>query len=499
MRPVVKLYRQPLDRLAQGLILILALAMVVLLVLGRPADARIQKFTWDNRAIGVDDRAFLLTFSRPMDQATVEKNLVIEPPLPGRFSWSGRRMAYTLNFPAPYGTDFVLTLPQAADRFSQDEARFQSFESRCRSRQRAFAYVGLEGDERGRLMLYSFSDRQLVALTPPDWEVLDFKPYRQGDRILFSAISKTSDSQRLTEIYSVTTGLAESLDTEEEPGEITQLLDTQDYQNLKFDLSPDGRIIVVQRIHHSNPEDFGPWILVDEAEPRRLDTEPGGDFLIAPDSRSLLLQQGEGTAVIALDDGESSQLGDTLDFLPEYGLVMDVADSGTAAAMVSFNQDDPEKRYTQSLFWVSNEGEEKPLLTVTGAVIDAQFDPTGDLLYCLTSELIASDTYQLQPSVWVIDLRTDAKTELVKLPPQPSARMSLSPDGLAMLFNESIIDGLASQETGLTGESDPEAALAATIGVMPLYETAAARLNRTPQPAQVQLLPFSGLYPVWIP
>ncbi len=45
----------------------------------------------------------VLTFDRPMDHASVEKNLVIDPPLPGKLSWAGRRLAYTLTSPIPYG------------------------------------------------------------------------------------------------------------------------------------------------------------------------------------------------------------------------------------------------------------------------------------------------------------------------------------------------------------------------------------------------------------
>jgi hypothetical protein len=42
--------------------------------------------------------------------------------------------------------------------------------------------------------------------------------------------------------------------------------------------------------------------------------------------------------------------------LPNYGQVLDLAADGSAAAMVNFNQNDPEKRFTESLFLVTNQG-----------------------------------------------------------------------------------------------------------------------------------------------
>jgi len=39
------------------------------------------------------------------------------------------------------------------------------------------------------------------------------------------------------------------------------ILDNKKYQNNKFDLSQDGKTIVVQRLNRKNPQDFGLWII----------------------------------------------------------------------------------------------------------------------------------------------------------------------------------------------------------------------------------------------
>ncbi|NEZ57370.1 hypothetical protein DXZ20_17160, partial [Leptolyngbyaceae cyanobacterium CCMR0081] len=75
-------HRQPLDRLAQAMIALLALVIGGMVLFGGPAASKVRDFTWQNRQIGAEDTAFLLTFSRPMDHTSVEQNLTIEPPLP---------------------------------------------------------------------------------------------------------------------------------------------------------------------------------------------------------------------------------------------------------------------------------------------------------------------------------------------------------------------------------------------------------------------------------
>jgi hypothetical protein len=105
----------PLDRLALIVIAGLSLVLGLLILSGDHATARVRDFTWQDRQVGAEDRAFLITFSRPMDVASVEQNLTLEPPLPGKVSWAGRRMAYTLTDPLPYG-ESVYPQPGGGER-----------------------------------------------------------------------------------------------------------------------------------------------------------------------------------------------------------------------------------------------------------------------------------------------------------------------------------------------------------------------------------------------
>jgi hypothetical protein len=459
-----------------------------------------------------------------MDTASVEENLTIIPDIPGKVSWAGRRMAYTLEAPLPYGESFSVTLGQAQDRFAADAdqpAQFEAFQGRFETRKRAFLYIGDEGEEKDRLVLADLDAQARTILTPANLMVLDFEPYPFGDRVLFSA-SDIEDPQGLLNqnIYTVTTGIAPNPPADftgdssqtfwsrlwpekaRSAGDIDLILDHQTYQNLKFDLSPDGQTIVVQRVNQQDPADFGPWVVRQNKAPFPLDTEPGGDFLIAPDSRSLVMLQGEGTAIIDLEDTQSKGPRQPLDFLPDYGRVFDITRDGTAAAMVNFNQDDPEKRFTESLFLVTNQGKEEELMRVTGAVLDAQFDPTNRILYALVSDLIMDgsikgdtdgEPYVEQPMLVAIDLEANAISELLLLPQQQRIHMSLAPDGMALLLD------LDSNSLG-TAELAPLADInEQPIWLIPLFEEAQRRLSAMPEVLSTDPFPFQGIQATWLP
>ncbi len=502
-----KQFFQPLDRAALFVIAILSVVIGLLLLSGDRSAPRIRDFNWQNKQVGSDDSAFVLTFSRPMDHDSVEQNLQIEPPLPGKTSWAGRRMAYTLNAPAPYGTSFQVKLQNAQDRFTQegsDRVSIQPFVGSFQSRDRAFAYIGVDGDEAERLILFNLTKQEKKILTPPNLVVIDFKPYAQSDRILFSAIERANQSQTLVDqnLYTVTTGI--SIDAPAQPsdiqksdwdffnsvkpsptqssGQIDRVLDNQDYQNLKFDVSSDGNVIVVQRVSRKNPNDFGPWIIRQGSAPQPLDNkQPGGEFLITPDSSSLAIAQGQGLALIPLQPQ-----ADPLDFLPKFGTVLSFSRDGSSAAMLKFNTD-----YTRSLFLVTNQGDSKEIFKTTGSIVSAQFDPTEQILYCLLTNLIPGATYQEQPYIAAIDLKT-AVTEggaeralhpMVLLPKQRDIQMSLAPDGLALIFD---------QTDGDSRSPDGKSLANSRLWLLPLTGNLTAKV-------QPEALPMPGFHPRWLP
>ncbi|TVQ14931.1 MAG: hypothetical protein EA368_00705 [Leptolyngbya sp. DLM2.Bin27] len=536
---------QPLDRLATAVMTGLAVVLGLLILSGDHATARVRDFTWQDRLVGAEDRAFLITFSRPMDVASVEQNLKLEPPLPGKVSWAGRRMAYTLIDPPPYGESFTLSLEDASDRYAAltaEPSRFEPFQSQFETRRRAFLYIGAEGDEANRLVLADLMRQERTILTPKNLSVIAFKPYSLGDKVLFSASDANQERGLLDQqIYTVTTGITPrppvDFMSDRPPiwqrllpqpasrpsGEVDLVLDNRDYQNLKFDLSPDGQAIVVQRVSQQNPADFGPWLVRPGHPAEPIETEPGGDFMIAPDSQSLLLLQGQGTAIIDLGGEPSSGPRQPLDFLPNYGRVLDLAADGTAAAMVNFNQDDPEKRFTESLFLVTNQGREEELLQVSGSILEAHFDPSRPVLYVLATELVeaddnqvlnpdilqAADTYVEQPLLLAVTLE-GVVSPLLRLPQQQRIHMSVAPDGRSLLLDlasASTAEGskiwylpLVNQPIDEADSDGDIAALGDLEPAAPIDSSDAAAPPATmPAVVDPEVFPFGGVQALWMP
>jgi dipeptidyl aminopeptidase/acylaminoacyl peptidase len=502
---------QSIDRAALLLMLVLSLVIGGLLLKGDRTAAKVRDFSWQGRQVGANDAAFILTFSRPMDHASVEQHLRLAPPLPGKASWAGRRMAYTLDMPAPYGETFNVILDKARDRFSSADdtrAQMQPYTGTFQTRDRAFVYLGVNGETAGRLVLQNLTQQEQKILTPDNLVVIDFKPYPDGDRILFSATDRATQQDGMLDqqLYTVTTGitvqapanladaksslLPQTLKPKPNPaaGVVTQVLDNKEYQNLKFDLSPDGQTIVVQRVNKQNPADLGLWMLKADMPPVPIKTQPGGDFLIAPDSHSLAMAQGQGMAILPLDAN-----AEALDFLPKFGVVLSFAKDGSAAAMVKFNTDP--NNPTRSLFIVTNQGSEKELLKTDGSILSAQFAPTKTNLYCLFTRRVPGDTYVEEPYLAAVNLATGKQIDLLRLPVQRDIQMSLAPDGLGILFDQILSTTNDSSGDAVVRGSEGKAIANSQLWFLPLLQDKAG----IPLQTQPQPLDLPGLHPLWLP
>ena len=326
---------------------------------------------------------------------------------------------------------------------------------------------------------------------------MDFEPFPNGEKILFSARSVQNSDLLSAQLYTVTTGIKNQLGQETEaPGKVDLVLDNKEYQNLKFDLSADGQTIVVQRGKRNNPGDFALWYLStknddsgEKPTPKRLQGQPGGDFLITPDSKAVAVSQGEGTAIVSLE-GNSNK---PLDFLPQFGLVQAFSKDGSQAAMVKFNTD-----YTRDLFLVTNQGVQKQLLKTTGSILSCQFDPASPSLYCLVTQLISKEQYIEQPYLVSIDLKTGGQKPLLLLPAaQRNIQTSLAPDGLGFLFDQvvPVTNNTAQLPANTLKTDDGEPIASSSLWLMPLLPIA----DNTNIDIKPEQLPLMGFHPHWLP
>ncbi|MBF2063894.1 MAG: hypothetical protein IGS39_05620 [Calothrix sp. C42_A2020_038] len=490
----------PLDRVSIALIVIISVLIGILISQGDVVKASVRNFSWENQQIGVDDTSFSMIFSRPMDNKSVESNLKIEPPLAGKYSWAGRRMVYTLLTPAPYGTNYKIQLQGAMDKFAKKEGKnrtLQAFSGSFSTRDRAVLYIGASGEEQGRLVLYNFTRTQKTVLTPQDLVVMDFKPYPEGDKVLFSARAKTNQDLLSGKLYTVTTGIPGPSGETQPASRVDLVLDNNGFQNLKFDLSPDGKTIVIQRGKKDSPGDFGLWFMParksssEEAPLTRLESQPSGDFLITPDSKGVAVAQGQGAAILPIQKDGSKPL----DFLPQFGLVQAFSKDGTKAAMVKFNSDF--NNPTRSLFLVTNQGVNKELIKTPGSILSCQFDTASPNLYCLITQLLPGEQFLEQPYLIAINLKTWQQKPLLVLPAgQRNIQISLAPDGLGLLFDQVVNPDPGAPTTGSTLKTlSGEPISSSSLWLMPLLPVA----DSTTVEIKPEQLPISGFYPRWLP
>jgi dipeptidyl aminopeptidase/acylaminoacyl peptidase len=164
--------------------------------------------------------------------------------------------------------------------------------------------------------------------------------------------------------------------------------------------------------------------------------------------------------------------------------------------------------YTRSLFRVTNQGIQQEIFQTNGSILSAQFDPQGENLYCLLTEVKQTkETYRELPYLAVINLKTKNLTRLLDFPNQRNLQISIAPDGQYLLF-EQVRQKIASADRR-TGNSrnrqpvqtdttealallgDPDSKIKPQLSLLPLKSIASE--------TEAKLLPLFGIRPQWFP
>ncbi|WP_271253805.1 Ig-like domain-containing protein [Pseudanabaena sp. Chao 1811] len=496
LSPRFKWFSQPIDHYAIGLAAILSIAIAILLWIGDRTAPQVRDFSWQGQRVDASNTAFVLTFNRPMNRESVEQNLKFDPPLLGKISWSSRRMSYTPLAPATYGKSYTVKLDNAYDRFANESGKkiaIEPFTGSFTTPNPYFAYIGLQGEEKGRLVLYNVLQKEKRVLTPPNLTVLDFRIYPDRQKILFGAIEAAGQSLLDQKLYVVTTGIDREDRLTSNPSDIKPILGSDDYQNFKFDLSPDGKNILVQRLSRQQVGRYGLWLIKENQQPRSLDNQPGGDFMFTPDSSSVAIAQGEGVAILPLEPQAPP-----LDFLPRFGTVLNFGRSGTQAATIKFNKD-----YTRSLYLVNNQGVQKELTKISGSILGAQFDPQEKNLYCLLTDVeqdTAKNIFREKPYLAAINLESAQLRRLLELPSQREIQFNVAPDGQSILLNSVTPSNSDSLNSPTTPEDSAKASRSPQTPQVPtqliVLPINTLDSNNLPQP---EVLPMFGKSPRWLP
>lgn len=470
----------PFDRAAIAATIVLLVFLSGLIGVGVSVTPRVSDFSWRDKPISARDRAFTLAFAQPMARSSVEANLKFSPELPGKISWSGTQLHYTLTAPPQYGNTYKVQLQDATaayGEFARAGRRIQPFQAQFTTRDRVFAYLGVERDERDKLILYNLTREEKIVLTPPDLLVVDFQPYPDGDRLLFSAVARDAVERdpNAVQLYTVTTGL--NFTNEERvplPGRVKQVLDATDYQNLQFDLSADGKIILVERVNRINPRDRSLWILPEGGQARSLGIR-GEVFAIAPDSQRVAVVQERGISLIPLTPRAKA-----LEFLPGYETIVGFSEETPAKVLL-----EPNAEGTRSLVLLDENGKKRELLRTEGLIPNCLFSPQQkNILYCL--RIGGEQQPQEQPILSIIDLEQKTETPFLALVNDREVILSMAPDGSGILFDQVI-------QTNASAPGND--AFKANIWYLPLPKIVPGEQPVITPPKK--LIP--GLNPRWLP
>lgn len=462
---------------------------------GDRTPLRVQQFSWEGQQVSVRDKSFTLSLSQAIDPHWVAENLSIEPLLPGKLSWVGKQFFYTLTELPIYGQDYQVKLAAIEDDAkSEAEAPpkatppIEPFVSRFKTRDRVFAYIGTEDADRGRLVLFNLTQQQKSILTPADLVVLNFETYPEGDRLLFSAIPSsginvTPEDQQL---YTVTTGLNfQNIDPPPNAGQIRPILNAEAYINGRFQLSKNGQRIMVQRINREDPRDRSLWTIEGKAEPRAIGI-PAEEFLISPNADIVAISQQNRLSLVPL--GRNSG---TIQAKEEFTKLLAFSPDQTQQIALQINNG----IYSIFVIDATQPEPERLLLRTLTPFIDCRFEPRyAETLYCLKidqSESLGVNTEE--PFLSVINLESGEETPLLALPNYQDVRLSVSADGVALLF-----DQVVTATPNPRSELFTDQGLAVEGGRLWLLALPELRSTSTMQAVPPESL-MPGYKPQWIP
>jgi hypothetical protein len=152
--------------------------------------------------------------------------------------------------------------------------------------------------------------------------------------------------------------------------------------------------------------------------------------------------------------------------------------------------------FTRSLILLNSENVERELYKGLNPILDCQFEPREQKnIYCIKIEVELGENgqYVQEPFLSVINLKTGQDIPLLALPNYKEVKMSMSPDGVALIFDQVATTTPSKKQTLLTA---PGKAIAdGLLWLLPLPEIGESRI--VPQLSPQELDP--GFKPQWVP
>ncbi|QUS61491.1 hypothetical protein IQE94_05110 [Synechocystis sp. PCC 7339] len=474
------------DRTVGAIAIILIGLIAVVLLRGNQSPLSVTQYSWRNTNIGAQTQALTMAFNHPVEPGKIEAGLTINPPLAGKTVWQGRRWFYSLTEIPRYGTNYQLSLPLPSMVRGQGKRDFTSV---ITSRARALVYIGVGGEERGRLILYNITNPQQpqkIILTPKDLTVRQFQIYPQGDRLVFTATDPTRRSGQQN-IFTVTTGI-NNLNTQTKvlPGKLERLWESQDYDNQRIALAINGSMLVIARQNVQNPADAGLWIAPKGVDPRPLGIK-ADQFIVGPNGDFLAVTQEGGVGLIPLTPNAGAP-----QFLEAIEQALDFSPNGKELLLTQQNPD-----FSHSLvIYDLQDRTQREILRGPYPLLSCRFDPRSQpRAYCLQADFIQREGEPVQPEPYlaVINLANGQVRPLLALPNYPEVDLTIAPDGLGLMFDQ-VATGPSMGSHDLLTNSQ-RSIVDGRVWLLPLPGDLAMETDADPDPQELT----AGFAPRWMP
>jgi Tol biopolymer transport system component len=403
----------------------IGLALGSMLLLGDQTKPQVKNSNLTDQKLRPEKAQMLFTFNRPMDRASIQRGFTLNPPVMGKFSWSGKRFAFTPASPLVYGQKYDLRVT-GKDQIGK---AMVPFKSTITTPARKFFYIGTEGSEKDHLIAvdFDFDRKQQQQLTPDNQIVLKFIPHPDGNKLYYLAFRPEDKTGLSEQDYQ---SLYEVKFAQPDKPSSQAIADFKQWSNIDFTLSPDGKNLLIQRLKKSSTPEFGLWLL--DTSESNLDWQPfyysqlSGAISFTPDSGALAGIDSGGLVIAPLSTEKRNK--PQPEFITGYAQFFDFSADGQSALVSRYTA-----AFRSELVILRTNGQVRKLIT-TGAILSqAKFDPLGQYIYVILlfepKRVEDREHYQLVR----FDLKTGKQKELWNQMDRNLNAFDLSPDGKYIL------------------------------------------------------------------
>jgi Bacterial Ig-like domain len=401
----------------------IGLALGTMLLLGDQTKPQVRDSNLIDQKLRPEKAHMLFTFSRPMDRSSIEKGFTINPPVIGKFSWSGKRFAFTPTSPLVYGQKYDLRVTGK----DQTGKVMVPFKSTITTPARKFFYIGTEGPEKDHLFAVDFESKQQQQLTPNNQIVLKFSPHPNDNKVYYFAFRPEDKTGLLEQDYQ---SLYEVNFAQSDKPSSQSIADFKQWSNIDFTLSPDGNNLLIQRLKKSSTPEFGLWLL--NTSKSSADWQPfyysqlSGDIFFTPDGGALAGIDSGGLVIAPLSTEQQTK--PQPEFITGYTQFFDFSVDGQSALVSRYDA-----AFRSELVILRTNGQLQKLITTEATLSRAQFDPLGQYVYVILlfepKQVEDREHYRLVR----FDLKTGKQNELWNQMDKNLITFDLSPDGKYIL------------------------------------------------------------------